>query len=185
MPALHERLHAKFVRTGADLRTTEKDIAGALVVYSFISLIAIYIDPTEPKRFAGLAYGLLGSYVVYSYLLLVYITKAKEIGRRTQLVTHALNILWAGAIGLFTSGPNSAFFIFFVFVIFSAAYRWHLKQTLLTTVGLTGVLLAQALFLSMGPHAFRDDSYFDTNRLIMRAVYLLMIGGLAGMWRTD
>jgi hypothetical protein len=41
-------------------------LATARLLLAVTSLVAIYIDPTEPSRLATVAYALLAAYVVYS-----------------------------------------------------------------------------------------------------------------------
>ncbi len=43
----------------------ERLIAGGRVVLAVSSLFAVWLDPSEPAKYAGIAYSLLVSYVVY------------------------------------------------------------------------------------------------------------------------
>jgi signal transduction histidine kinase len=56
----------------------------------------------------------------------------------------------------------------------AAAYRWNIRRVMWTAASLIGVLAAQAAILRISVvHSFVGTDY-DTNRLIMRAAYLLV-----------
>ena len=50
-------------------RRIERVLASARVVLACAGLIAIFIDPTEPSRYANAAYALLAGYVLYSFVI--------------------------------------------------------------------------------------------------------------------
>ena len=41
-------------------------------------LIAVYLDPTEPSRFAELSYAILVGYALYSIIVLIFVERAKS-----------------------------------------------------------------------------------------------------------
>ena len=167
--------------SGLDRRYRETVLATARVLLSIAGLAAVYIDPTEPEHFAGFAYGLLAAFVVYGVAVFVLLrTIGQPRDDRVAWVLHGADVVWAGAISLFTSGPNSAFFVFFVFVILAAAFRWRMRETMWTTFVLGVVLLAQAWLFAVDRSRFWLVDSVDINRLIMRSVYLLIVGFLAG-----
>ncbi|MBI1955543.1 MAG: histidine kinase dimerization/phosphoacceptor domain-containing protein, partial [Acidobacteria bacterium] len=83
---------------------------------------------------------------------------------------------------LFTEGPNSPFFAFFIFVLLAAAYRWGLRETLATSAVAIAALFLETFLLAAGPWAIEPfvQGHFDRNRLIIRSAYLLLIAFLAG-----
>ena len=44
-------------------------IAGGRVILAVSSLFAVWLDPSEPAKYAGIAYSLLVSYVVYAAVI--------------------------------------------------------------------------------------------------------------------
>ena len=181
MPTLPElaRTIASPQGTGARERL-ERVLGAGRALLAVAALAAIYIDPTEPSRYAFLAYTLLGSYVVFSAAVLLLLRLRAEFSRRTVLFIHGADILWATLICLFTEGPNSPFFLFFVFALCAAAYRWKLKETVLTAGIMVGILVTEALLLASGPLAGSVEGAYDLNRFIMRGTYLLILGFLLG-----
>jgi len=159
----------------------ERVLAIGRAVLATSALLAVYFDPTEPTLYAGFAYGLLVAYVILSFVILIRLRWEPKVGLALPLVVHGTDVLWATAITLLTEGPSSPFFVFFVFVLLAAAYRWGLQETL-ATAALSVLLLVGEVVLgtSGGPVAFVVQGEFELNRIIMRATYLLLVGFLLG-----
>jgi signal transduction histidine kinase len=156
----------------------ERQLATARLALAAASLLAIYLDPTEPVRYARLAYGLLLFYSLWSALLLLVTWRVPELARFRGYY-HAVDIVWAAIVSLFTDGPNSPFFLFFVFALLAAAYRWGMRQTMLTVAAVIAILAAEAALLAfhLAPAL---EGEFEVNRFIMRATYALILAVLMG-----
>jgi signal transduction histidine kinase len=96
---------------------------------------------------------------------------------------HGADVLWAAAITLFTEGPSSPFFLFFVFVVVAAAYRWGFRETSFTAAITVVFLLAETALVGTGLVAsqFLPEESFDLTRVVMRAIYLMLMGFLLGI----
>lgn len=160
-------------------------LAASRVFLAVASLVAIYLDPTEPARYAPVAYGLLVFFVGHSIAALFYVQLHPNVGTGYALTMHVVDILWAAAVSLFTTGPNSPFFLLFFFTLLSAAFRWGFLASLATALTAIGVLAVEALVLSSSRHAHLLEGEFDLNRLIIRASYLLLMGVLIGYAAQD
>ncbi len=158
----------------------ERVLAVGRALLAVTALAAIYIDPTEPIRYVSLAYGLLAGYIAFSIVVLLLLRFRTEFSRRTVLLIHGADVVWATAICLFTAGPNSPFFLFFVFVLLAAAYRWRMAETVATAALMVGILIGEALLLSYGPLAGEVEGEYELNRFIMRGTYLMILGFLLG-----
>jgi signal transduction histidine kinase len=157
----------------------EQVLSTGRAVLAFCALVAIYLDPTEPTRYARLAYALLILYVLQSVAVLVWTRAGIEKVPRFPLIVHTLDIVWAAVITMLTEGPNSPFFMFFVFVLLAAAYRWGFRETVTTAV--VGVaLLSTEGFLVTGAGRQVFEGVFALNRFIVRATYLVLMGALLG-----
>ena len=147
------------------------------------ALMAIYLDPTEPVRYVALTYALLAGYALYSLAVIVPSSFEVVLPARFAILLHAIDLAFAGAITLFTEGPNSPFFAFFVLNLLTAAFSWGFLGTLVTAAIGVGMLWAQMLVLG-SPAAITGglvEGTYDLNRAIMRTTYLLIIGALAGV----
>ena len=161
----------------------ERVISLARVLVSAIALLAIWLDPPEPARYASITYALAGAYVVASLVALLWLRRQTTFVRGEALVSHVADVAVAAALTLFTDGPNSPFFTFFVYALLAAAYRWGLYETLLTTTAEAVLLVLEAILVNgyLGGFAFGTiEGGFDINRLIMRVVYLWIIGMCVG-----
>jgi signal transduction histidine kinase len=178
-------LHRRFGSLAAedDLIRVERVISFARVLVSAIALLAIWLDPPEPARYAPVTYVLAATYVAASILALLWLRRRTTLKRGEALLSHAADIAVAAALTLFTEGPNSPFFTFFVYSLLAAAYRWGLYETLLTTTAAAVLILVEAILVDgyLGGLAVqRIEGQFDVNHLIMRVVYLWIIGMCVG-----
>ena len=148
---------------------------GRLVLATF-SLLAIWLDPYAPSRYAQVAYGLLSGYVAYSLLLTVYLSRVRMPLGILPLFTHAFDLLLFTLFMFFTEGPTSPFFVYFVFSICCATLRWSWRGALWTAA------IALTTFLGMGIYEgeIMRDPDFELNRFIIRSVYLGVIASLLG-----
>lgn len=154
----------------------ERLIAAGRVVLAAFSLLAIWLDPSEPTKYANTAYALLSVYVAYAVgvALLMWCSEA-PLGRQV-VITHAFDLAVFSLFMYFTEGPTSPFFVYFVFSLLCATLRWQWRGTLWTAVA------ALAMFIGMGVYAgevLRDPD-FELNRFIIRSVYLAVVAALLG-----
>src|SRR5947207_1264323 len=92
----------------------ERTIASGRVVLAASSLFAIWMDPSEPARFAATTYALHWVYVTYASLLALG-TWRWQVGRRLPLLTHIIDIVVFSVFQYLTLGPSSPFFVYFIF----------------------------------------------------------------------
>src|SRR6266496_696169 len=81
---------------------TERLIAAGRAILSAASLLAIWLDPSEPARFAALAYLTLTVYALYSFVVLVCVTRTAVLPARFGLVTHVLDLVFVATLQVFT-----------------------------------------------------------------------------------
>jgi signal transduction histidine kinase len=169
------RLRASY--TAGEKEQVEYLLAITRVELALCCLVAIYLDPKEPAQHAALAYGLMTAYVLYSVALALWQRMRPSGTAAFQVATHGMDISWALAITLFTD----PFFVFFVFVLLAAAYRWGMRETLWTAVGAVVLLLGVALVVPNGPFSSGAEGAFDLNRFIIRSGYLVVAGFMLGL----
>src|SRR5258708_14356755 len=150
------------------------------------------MDPTQ-LGYSAAAYGLLGFYMGNSILVLMLLGRGQQSTAAVRLLVHAADVVWPAFISVFAEGPRSPFFLFFVFVLAAAAYRWGLWETLGTAAAEVALLWTESFILlhvKMGPggtlpwRAFTglrlNVDEFEPNRLFMLSFYLLLMGLLLG-----
>ena len=146
------------------------------------ALTAIYLDPTQPARLATVTYTVLAAYAAYSALVLAYVHRRPRVSVTQGHVFHGLDVLWTAALTFVSEGPVSPFFLFFLFVVLSAAYRWGFLGTVVTTLVTVAVFLIQTGVAAAGPwlQTWLTSIDFELNQTILRVAYLLLTGFLLG-----
>lgn len=149
--------------------------SGRIVLASFF-LMAIWLDPSEPSRYARLTYGLLACYLVYSLVVALVTWHRNLIRGHLQIITHSIDLLAFSILMFLTEGPNSPFFVYFIFLLVCSTLRWQWRGTLWSAAVALSVVIALALFPSNLLHAHN----FELNRFIIRIVYLAVVAILLG-----
>jgi len=175
-----------------ETRRIERWLATARVFLAISALVAIRMDPTELGH-SWAAYGLFVFYLANGILILMLLRRRQRSTASFRLLVHAGDVLWPAVISIFAEGPRSPFFLFFVFVLAAAAYRWGLWETLGTAAAEVTLLWVESFVLRTLPLApggglpWRilaglrvNITEFEPNRLFMLSVYLLVMGLLLG-----
>jgi signal transduction histidine kinase len=162
----------------ADRLRTERLLSVGRLVLALASLIAVYIDPTEPTRFRALCYSLLVVYAAVAAAVFALLHMRAAAVRSLVLGLHVLDVVWATALTIFTTGPSSPFFVLFTFVVVSAAYRWGLNATIATALMTAGLLLVEGAVFA-GSRTL--EIALETNRLLIRCSYLLLVSVFVGV----
>jgi signal transduction histidine kinase len=176
----------------SEVRRIERWLATARVFLAVSALVAIRMDPTQLGH-SRAAYGLFVFYLANGILVLMLLRRRKESTASFRFLVHAADIVWPAFISVFAEGPRSPFFLFFVFVLTAAAYRWGLWETLSTAAAEVVLLWAESFVLLhlwaahggiLPWHIFSglqiNVSEFEPRRLFMLSVYLLVMGLLLG-----
>jgi signal transduction histidine kinase len=158
----------------------ERLIAAGRVALAAFSLLALRLDPSEPARYAWIAYALLSAYAVYALVLLDLLWLVRKFPNWWKLATHILDLAAFLVFMYFTEGPSSPFFMYFTFSLACATLRWQWRGTLWTAVVAIPAFLAMGLYAS---EILRDPS-FDLNRFIVRSAYLVVVAALLGYLGT-
>jgi hypothetical protein len=154
----------------------ERLIAITRVVMASAALLAIWLDPSQPARYAQIAYASLTCYLVYALALALLAWQAVVSWRRLQLITHVLDLAFFSLLIYLTEGRDPPFFVYFVFSLVCATLRWRWQETLWTAVA------ALTMFIGIGVYAaiVLHDPGFALNRIIIHAVYLALAAALPG-----
>ncbi len=176
-----------------DIRRTERWLATARVFLAISTLVAVYLDPNSIRRSIW-SFELLAFYLLHSVLVMVMLRRFKVSSPSFRFLVHAGDIFWPALISLFTAGQNNSFFLFFVFVLAAAAYRWGLWETVATAIVSVILLWMDSLAIRLGVFSWCNSLLqrhhwpplpvtaedFEPKRLFMRSVYLLVMGLLLG-----
>jgi hypothetical protein len=152
----------------------ERLVAGGRVVLACFSLLAIYLDPSEPAKFEGLTYSLLVLFVLWALSVALWTWPRVTHPLVWKIATHVTDLLFFTVLIYFTEGPISPFFLYFVFALFSATLRLGVRGVIWTAVSAISIFLAMGIYASQ----YLGDSSFELNRFLVRSVYLVVIASL-------
>ncbi|MEO6221628.1 MAG: histidine kinase [Vicinamibacterales bacterium] len=164
------------VSPGESIRI-ERVIAVARVFLAVIAMIALELDPVEPTSYAPIANVLFVMFAGHSVAALLVLRRRPRHAGVFGLTMYSVDLV-AAALTLPIAPPNSAFFVFFLFVLASAAFRWGFRETLFTTIAALLLMVMQPLIATYLP-AFGTGSE-DPNKFVVRTAYLVMMGLLLG-----
>jgi signal transduction histidine kinase len=176
----------------SETRRIERWLATARVFLAVSALVAIRMDPTQLGH-SWTAYGLFVFYLANGILVMMLLRRRQQSTAAFRFLVHAGDVAWPAVISIFAEGPRSPFFLFFVFVLAAAAYRWGVWETLGTATAEVALLWVESLvlfYLPLGPRGTLpwpmlaglrvNVSEFEPQRLFMLSVYLLVMGLLLG-----
>jgi signal transduction histidine kinase len=165
-----------------DSRRMEQVISRARLFFAVVALIAIYLDPTEPTRYARLVFGLVVFYLFHSFGILLFFARRPNRWEGSKAVLHLVDIVWFSLITTFSNGPNSSLYVFLLFLLLVAGFQWGFRETLASAGAIAAVLFGQAILLWSAPlmGRFGLEGEFELNRFIMRSAFLLLMGLLVG-----
>lgn len=168
-------------------------MASARVFLALSALVAIWRDPGEVGNSVW-ASGLLAFYIAQGVFIILLLRRRQQSTPAFRLLVHSADVVWPALILTFTTGQSNPFFLFFVFVLAAAAYRWGLWETVGTAAAEVVLLWVESIVLQLGfaewinrillahhwPVMRIDAADFEPKRLVMRSIYLLVMGLLLG-----
>ena len=165
-------------RTRGGMLGIERVLASVRLVLAISSLLLLKLDPTQAFRYEY-AQGFLLLYLAHSIGLLVVLQMRNEISSQFSIIAHAADIVWPAVISLFGAGPASPFFLYFIFALLAAAFRWGMRETGLTTIAVV-ITMALDAFVRMRTPLGAIVGEASVATFIMRSVYLTIFSFLIG-----
>jgi signal transduction histidine kinase len=176
-----------------EIRRIERWLATARLGLAISALFAIWMDPTEIGH-SPWAYWLLSFYIMHGVAVMLAVRFRQQSTPAFRIVVHSLDVLWPALISAFATDQGNRFFLFFVFVLAAAAYRWGLWETLETASVAIALLWVESFIVRQGfissadaflqrhnlPGLSLDLTGLEPRHLFMRSVYLLIMGLLLG-----
>src|ERR1039458_1096560 len=163
-------------------RRVEQVLAFSRLFLALTSLVAWEIHPVASGPYYHFGRFVLLGYTAHSLLLLALLRIQRVPTRGFVVWAQVSDIAWPALLCLFADAPNSIFFIFFLFAMLAAAFRWGFVETMTTAMIGTGLLLFQAAVVRYGPPLLRHmlSTNVDAPRLVLRCGFLLLTGFLLG-----
>jgi signal transduction histidine kinase len=135
--------------------------------------LAIWVDPSQPSRYASQAYVILFAYALAAAVYLAWTWNEWWLESRFAPAAHVVDILLFGVMVFLTEGYTSPFFTFFVFIILSSTVKWGWRATLLSSVA---VIL---IFFAAGWASLRwAEGELELTRFLIRGTYLIVLSAV-------
>jgi len=180
--------------TAGEIRRTERWLATARVALAIATLITLWMEPARGMTYSFWFYWLLTVYLVHAVVVMLLVRFRHRSTRAFRLVVHGADIAWPVLISLFTTSERGPFFLFFVFVMAAAAYRWGLWETVGTAVTAAVLLWLEGWVVNAGLERVADSwlsamhlprlgmsmHHVNPQQLFMSSVYLMVLGLLLG-----
>jgi signal transduction histidine kinase len=177
-----------------EIRRTERWLATARVALTIAALLTLWMEPARGFAYSRWLYWLLIVYLAHAVVVMLLVRFRPQSTRAFRLVVHAIDIIWPVLISLFATAQHGPFFLFFVFVMAAAAYRWGLWETVGTAATAVALLEVEAFAVRAGLETAADQwlhrlhlprlgvsvRELDPQQLFMSSVYLIVLGFLLG-----
>src|SRR5213078_1250118 len=171
----------------------ERWLATARVFLAISALVAVLIDPGE-IHYSLWASGLFAFYIAQGVVIILLLRRRRESTASFRGLVHGGDVVWPALISVFAASQSNPFFLFLVFVLAAAAYRWGLWETVGTAAASVVLLWIESLAFHLGfftwagrlllqhhlPMLRVAPADFEPQRLFMRSMYLLVMGLLLG-----
>lgn len=180
--------------SAGEIRRTERWLATARVALTIAAEFALWMEPAREFVYSRWLYWLLTVYLVHSVVVMLLVRLRPQSTQAFRLVVHTADILWPVLIAIFAPAQRGQFFLFFVFVMAAAAYRWGLWETVGTAAAAVALLELEAFAIRAGLEPAADRwlrivhlpplgvsvRELDPQQLFMSSVYLTVLGFLLG-----
>src|SRR5271154_780664 len=178
--------------SAGEIRRTERYLATARVALTIAALITLWMEPVRGVAYSPWLYWLLIVYLVNSVVVMLLVRFRPRSTTAFRLVVHAADIVWPVLIAMFAPAQQGPFFLFIVFVMTAAAYRWGLWETVGTACTAILLLWVEAFAVRAGLESATDQwlralhlrrlgvRELDPQQLILTSVDLIVLGLLLG-----
>src|SRR5208283_3767856 len=136
--------------SAGEIRRTERWLATARVALTIAAVLALWMEPVRGFVYSRSLYWLLTVYFVNAVVVMLLVRFRPQSTRAFRLVVHATDIVWPVLISMFATAQEGPFFLFFVFVMAAAAYRWGLWETVATATAAVALLEVEAFAVRAG-----------------------------------
>ncbi|MDH3443779.1 MAG: hypothetical protein OEN50_07645, partial [Deltaproteobacteria bacterium] len=151
----------------------EARIAWLRAGFAVLAILVVQLNPERVARFPLISHLAVGSFLIYS-LLVVYLTRREQPNSRLiGLATTVLDLLWISCIAFSTDGSRTPFFVYYMFPVITASSRYGIKGGLV--VSLVGAALYGFIRFN-----FISNRPLGLDTVAVRSIYLIGLGYVFG-----
>src|SRR5262245_10152035 len=156
----------------------ERVIAAARLLITLVAFVQLDRPIMFPREYLFEAEVFLLIFAAHSVSAMVVLRTWQRTSTTFVLTTHCIDTFTSVAI-LPISSPPSPLFVFFLFALAAAAFRWGLRETLATNLAAILMVLIHATLSEWWP-VFNFGNPYELDRVLVRTAYLSMIGLFLG-----
>jgi signal transduction histidine kinase len=149
----------------------ERLIATTRVLIAGVAVLALTLDPSQPKEHAALVYQLLLAFMGYAIITAAHAWTDDAFKRRWAVTTHLIDIAMALTVVGLTDGSTSPFFDLLLFPLVPATLRWRWRGTVLTAIWVGSAYIAMAIHEAV----LFQDPYFALNAVLLRIPHFALL----------
>lgn len=162
--------HQKITIEDSWLLKRESAVAWMRVGFAAVAVFVIQLNPERVSRFPELSSFSLGSFLVYS-LVVLYLALHNKLSSRLGILTTSLDVVWIAVIVFSTGGTRTPFFFYYTFPVITASIRWGVKGSI--PVALVGVTLYGVVRLTLAAESMEAPIGIDV--VLIRSLYLVLL----------
>ena len=151
---------------------TERIIAGARLVLAIAAFALLMVEPAASSRDATGASRVAALYCLYAIAVIWIVDRGLMRIEYVGICSQTLDTLWFPVILLYSQGDNSPFFLYYVYSLVTAGFRWGFLATLLCNTANVGMYAIV--------HFAAVQSRFEFSRFWVRPTYLYVLACLIG-----
>jgi signal transduction histidine kinase len=155
-----------------DASRTERIIAGARLVLAIAAFALLMVDPAATSPDANAASRVAAMYFLYAVAVIWIVDRGLMRVEYVGICSQTLDTLWFPVILLYSQGENSPFFLYYVYSLVTAGFRWGFLATLLCNTANVGMYAIV--------HFATVHSEFEFSRFWVRPTYLYVLACLIG-----
>jgi len=167
-------------RASGELIEIERILAAARVALALSCFCAIQLSSSLAFQHYKIFQVLLLLYTGHAIALLVLVYARREVSPTFIRWVHAGDVVWPAVISLLSNGLASPFFVYFIFALLAAAFRWGMREALLTMLAAHTAILGAVIALPYSPLAASIAREVTLETLLLRTVYLVTFAWLVG-----
>jgi signal transduction histidine kinase len=149
-------------------------IASGRLLLAFLFLVAGWADSRQSAP--GMTLPLVAFYFTWALGLTLLVWNGWWLDARLAAPAHVIDVAAFMIMLYSTEGYTSPYFIFFIFILLSAAIRWGWKETAVTAAAILGIYFAAGMLRGPSPALEVEPFIIRTGHLLTLSAILIWFG---------
>jgi signal transduction histidine kinase len=162
-------------------RGAECVLALVRALLAVFSIAAIFLDAAQQEQYRAVANLLLAGVAVCSVGLLGALRSGRQLSFKSAVIVQTGDVVVVVVLMLLTESPLSPFRVYLTFAVLAGAYRWGLRGAAATAVGLSALLVAIAVPMSLSGRNLGVLSELEWRIVLVRCTRLALLAAAVGL----